>query len=141
MSKPHVSLEHTDEFVHRHIGPTEKEVAEMLKFLGMSSLDELVNPQAVLTPATKLLWFESPINPTLRCVDIAAIADAFDALTTQRVYKPAFPLDHAVELMTKHRGEHFDPELLDVFFASLNDIKAIYDQYADQSPLRMTPKS
>jgi putative two-component system response regulator len=72
---------------------------------------------------------------------IAAIADAFDALTTQRVYKPAFPLDHAVDLMTKHRGEHFDPELLDIFFASLNDIKLIHDQYADQSPRRMVRES
>ena len=65
---------------------------------------------------------------------IAAIADAFDALTTQRVYKPAFALDHAIDLMIKHRGEHFDPELLDIFFASLGDIKRIHAQYADQSP-------
>ena len=72
---------------------------------------------------------------------IAAIADAFDALTTQRVYKPAFSLDHAVDLMTKHRGEHFDPELLDVFFTSLNDIKQIYGKYADQSLRRMIRES
>jgi HD-GYP domain-containing protein (c-di-GMP phosphodiesterase class II) len=39
--------------------------------------------------------------------------------------------------MTKHRGEHFDPELLDVFFASLNDIKQIHAQYADQLPRGM----
>lgn len=62
---------------------------------------------------------------------IAAIADAFDALTTQRVYKPAFTLDYAVELMGKHRGTHFDPELLDIFFASRDDIQRIYDQYGD----------
>lgn len=62
---------------------------------------------------------------------IAAIADAFDALTTQRVYKPAFTLDYAVELMNKHRGTHFDPELLDIFFASRDDIQRIYDQYGD----------
>ncbi len=68
---------------------------------------------------------------------IAAIADAFDALTTQRVYKPAFELNHAVELMSKHRGEHFDPELLDVFFASIDDIKRIHEQYADRSPRGM----
>lgn len=64
---------------------------------------------------------------------IAAIADAFDALTTQRVYKPAFELDHAVELLLKHRGEHFDPELLDVFLGSMDDIKRIHAQYADRS--------
>ncbi len=64
---------------------------------------------------------------------IAAIADAFDALTTERVYKPAFALDHAVELMLKHRAEHFDPELLDIFMTSMDDIKRIYDQYGDCS--------
>ena len=68
---------------------------------------------------------------------IAAIADAFDALTTQRVYKPAFELSHAVDLMSKHRGEHFDPELLDVFFASIDEIKRIHEQYADRSPRGM----
>jgi putative two-component system response regulator len=37
--------------------------------------------------------------------------------------------------MSKHRGEHFDPELLDVFLASLSDIKRIHEQYADKPPL------
>src|SRR6185437_8887738 len=63
---------------------------------------------------------------------IAAIADAFDALTTQRVYKPAFELNHAIELMVKHRSEHFDPELLDVFVASTDEVARIHDQYADR---------
>jgi putative two-component system response regulator len=66
---------------------------------------------------------------------IAAVADAFDALTTQRVYKPAFAFDHAVDLMSKHRSEHFDPELLDVFLSSLGEIKRIHEQYADRPPL------
>ena len=65
---------------------------------------------------------------------IASIADAFDALTTARVYKPAFAFDHAVALMSKHRGEHFDPELLDVFLASLSDIKRVHERYADRPP-------
>ena len=64
---------------------------------------------------------------------IASIADAFDALTTQRVYKPAFELGHAIELMLKHRGDHFDPELLDVFIASTDELTAIHEQYADRS--------
>lgn len=64
---------------------------------------------------------------------IAAIADAFDALTTQRVYKPAFEIGHAIELMIKHRGEHFDPELLDIFVACAEDLVRIHDQYADRS--------
>ncbi len=72
---------------------------------------------------------------------IASIADAFDALTTQRVYKPAFELSHAIELMVKHRGDHFDPELLDVFIASMDDITRIHDQYADRSLRNMIRES
>lgn len=68
---------------------------------------------------------------------IAAIADAFDALTTQRVYKPAFEIGHAIELMLKHRGEHFDPELLDVFVASAEELARIHNQYADRSLLNI----
>ncbi len=34
------------------------------------------DPAALLAPSTRLVWFESPINPTLRCIDIAAVADA-----------------------------------------------------------------
>ena len=40
------------------------------------SLEELATPAAVIGPKTKLVWFESPINPTLRCVDIRAVAAA-----------------------------------------------------------------
>lgn len=65
---------------------------------------------------------------------IASIADAFDALTTQRVYKPAFEIGHTIELMLKHRGEHFDPELLDIFFSSTDELVRIRDQYADPAP-------
>jgi len=72
---------------------------------------------------------------------IASIADAFDALTTQRVYKPAFELSHAMELMLKHRGEHFDPELLDVFIASTDELTRIHDQFADRSIRNMIRES
>lgn len=40
------------------------------------SLDELADPGWVIGPKTRLLWFETPINPTLRCVDIRAVAGA-----------------------------------------------------------------
>lgn len=55
-------------------------IADFLKRGGVSarfaSLEELAKPETVLRPATKLLWFESPINPTLRCVDIRKVAAA-----------------------------------------------------------------
>ncbi len=40
------------------------------------SLEELADPERVIGDATRIVWFESPINPTLRCVDIRRIADA-----------------------------------------------------------------
>jgi len=52
---------------------------------------------------------------------IAAVADVFDALTTHRVYRKAFPLPVAVEMMKEGRGAHFDAELLDTFLDSLDE--------------------
>src|SRR5207247_9471710 len=40
------------------------------------SLEQLGSPDHVLSDRTRVLWFESPINPTLRCVDVARIARA-----------------------------------------------------------------
>ncbi|HJR58130.1 MAG TPA: aminotransferase class I/II-fold pyridoxal phosphate-dependent enzyme [Vicinamibacterales bacterium] len=55
-------------------------IADMLTKLGIRSrfvsLEALRSPESVISEHTKLLWFESPINPTLRCVDIAAVAGA-----------------------------------------------------------------
>jgi HD-GYP domain-containing protein (c-di-GMP phosphodiesterase class II) len=51
---------------------------------------------------------------------IVAIADVFDALTTDRVYRPAFTVERAVEMLREQRGRHFDPVLLDVFLELLS---------------------
>jgi PAS domain S-box-containing protein len=59
---------------------------------------------------------------------IAAIADVFDALTTKRPYKEAFPFEKAVEIVREGRGAHFDPQLLDFFLGDLDDVHAIHDR-------------
>src|SRR4029077_261081 len=51
---------------------------------------------------------------------IVAIADVFDALTTDRVYRKAFPVEEAVKMMRDQRGKHFDPVLLDAFWEVLD---------------------
>jgi putative two-component system response regulator len=56
---------------------------------------------------------------------IAAVADVFDALTSDRVYRPAFPVRLAVEKMQAERATHFDPELLDGFMAALPEVEVI----------------
>ncbi len=62
---------------------------------------------------------------------IAAVADVFDALTSDRVYRSALPVKSAIEMMREERGTHFDPELLDAFLGALPEIEAIRKAYAD----------
>ncbi len=63
---------------------------------------------------------------------IAAIADVFDALTSDRVYKRAMPLGKALDILREGRGTHFDPDLLDLFLSSFDSVVAIKAQYADR---------
>ena len=51
---------------------------------------------------------------------IVAITDVFDALTSDRVYRPAFTIERAVEMMREQRARHFDPVLLDTFLEVLS---------------------
>jgi cyclic di-GMP phosphodiesterase len=62
---------------------------------------------------------------------IAAIADTFDALTSKRVYKPAFPIEQAIDIMHKRRGKDFDPDLLDTFLNGMDEVLTIRMQYSD----------
>lgn len=50
---------------------------------------------------------------------IVAIADVFDALTSDRVYRKAFSVERASEMMREQSGKHFDPALLDAFMEVL----------------------
>jgi cystathionine beta-lyase/cystathionine gamma-synthase len=83
------------------------------------SIDDLRDPDAVLAARTKLLWFESPINPTLRCVDVAAIAGACRARNVLSVIDNTFaspinqqPIPLGVDLVmhsaTKYLNGHSD---------------------------------
>ncbi|MCQ4087947.1 HD domain-containing phosphohydrolase [Saccharibacillus sp. JS10] len=63
---------------------------------------------------------------------ITAIADVFDALASDRVYKKAWPLNEIVELFHQERGKHFDPKLTDLFLAHLEEFLEIRAQYADE---------
>jgi putative two-component system response regulator len=65
---------------------------------------------------------------------IAAIADVFDALTSKRVYRPAFSVQKAVSIMQEGRGKHFDPALLDLFLTPLDGVLAIKHEFDDPPP-------
>lgn len=62
---------------------------------------------------------------------ICAIADVFDALGSKRPYKAAFPLEKCYAILREGRGQHFDPEILDLFFDYQSDIEAVYHAYKE----------
>ena len=63
---------------------------------------------------------------------IVAIADVYDALTHDRVYRPAMPQDKALALMRAGQGSHFDPVLLTQFFCLLPELEQIARENPDE---------
>lgn len=61
---------------------------------------------------------------------IVAIADVYDALISQRVYKDAWTEEDALEELKRLSGTKFDPELIDVFFSILPSIRTVREKYA-----------
>ena len=65
---------------------------------------------------------------------IAAIADVFDALTSDRVYRPAMSTERALQILEDGRGTHFEPRLLDCFIAELDRVEGVRLGSADLEP-------
>ncbi|MFC2071706.1 HD domain-containing phosphohydrolase [Chloroflexota bacterium] len=55
---------------------------------------------------------------------IVALADVFDALTSERPYKNPFPIEKALDIIKESRGSHFDPELVNGFLGIEDEIRA-----------------
>ena len=62
---------------------------------------------------------------------IMAVADVFDALTSPRVYKPAFPIEKALEIINDGSGKMFDPKVVEAFMDALPEIKAVLKKYQE----------
>lgn len=62
---------------------------------------------------------------------ITAIADVFDALGSERVYKKAWVMGDILNLFKEERGKHFDPELVDILFENLDEFLKVKDKYED----------
>lgn len=62
---------------------------------------------------------------------IVALADVFDALTSERPYKKAWTVERAVNYIKENRGTHFDPHLADLFLDELPVILDIKEAYAE----------
>jgi cystathionine beta-lyase/cystathionine gamma-synthase len=114
------------------------------------SLEELSKPDAMLSDTTRLVWFESPINPTLRCVDVAAVGRACRARGVISVVDNTFaspinqqPLALGIDLVmhsaTKYLNGHSDvtagalagpSRLIDPILDARKRLGTVLDPYA-----------
>ncbi len=62
---------------------------------------------------------------------IVALADVFDALVTERPYKPAFSLEKSLGILATEAGHHFDPEVCSAFNAKIDEIESIRRRFLE----------
>jgi two-component system response regulator RpfG len=67
---------------------------------------------------------------------IVAVADVFDALTSERPYKHAWSIQDALQYLQTEQGRHFDPTCVQAFLAQLDKVLHIRRQLQDLSPVR-----
>ncbi len=68
---------------------------------------------------------------------IIAVADVFDALTSVRPYKPAWPLEEAVTFLQNESGSHFDPICVSAFLAEWENVILIRERYKDDDAINV----
>lgn len=68
---------------------------------------------------------------------LMAVADVYDALISERVYKPAYTHENAVEIIRNGRGSHFDPDMVDAFLTLSEEFRRIAKRFADAEPARI----
>lgn len=62
---------------------------------------------------------------------VVAVADVFDALTSERPYKKAWEVEEALDFMKEQKGKHFQPELIDAFLDIIPEAIKVRNQFAD----------
>ena len=60
---------------------------------------------------------------------IVAVADVFDALTSERPYKKAWSFDDALNLLKEEKGKHFDPKIVNLFIKNITEVTKIYNTF------------
>ncbi|MBQ9536963.1 MAG: HD domain-containing protein, partial [Desulfovibrionaceae bacterium] len=66
---------------------------------------------------------------------VMAVADVFDALVSARCYKKGFPLEKAFAIIREERGKHFDPLIVDAFFAVQDSVIKIAQEFDEQAAI------
>ena len=70
---------------------------------------------------------------------LVAVADVFDALTSERPYKPAWTIQDAVSLIQRESGRHFDPDVAEAFLDCLPAVLEVRGQWADTETVELDP--
>jgi HD-GYP domain-containing protein (c-di-GMP phosphodiesterase class II) len=65
---------------------------------------------------------------------IVAVADVFDALTSVRPYKEAWPVDRAIDYLRGALGSQLDPRCCESFLRQIDSILFVYQQFRDDKP-------
>jgi putative two-component system response regulator len=117
------------------LAPDEWEVMKQHAVIGHQILCESASP--VIQAGAQIAWshhekFDGTGYPRGLAGDaiplfgrIVAIADVFDALSSRRAYKDAWGEDQVLEYVRSESGRHFDPELVDILFARLDEVRAV----------------
>ncbi len=74
---------------------------------------------------------------------VMAVADVFDALVSKRIYKPGMPMDKAFNIIKEDAGSHFDPEVVEAFFAAedkIRQVEEIFSGLEENKDLFTTPE-
>ncbi len=64
---------------------------------------------------------------------IVAIADAFDAMTSKRVYREQVSVEDACTVLKEEKGKHFDPGLVDLFLQNMDEVRSIISRFPDEA--------
>ncbi len=128
--------------------PDERAIIERHCELGHALLSGSTSPVLILAASVALNHHErwdGTGYPNRRLGDeiplearITAVADVFDALTRDRVYRAALPVDTAIDVMLRDRGGLFDPKLLDLFLEHLDDVLELTRRLPDPEVPRVT---
>ncbi len=62
---------------------------------------------------------------------VVAVCDVFDAMTSDRIYRPAFTVEQAIDIMKKNREKYFDPKLFNIFISNLDEFLKIKEKFKD----------
>jgi len=122
--------------------PEEREIMETHVEIGVDIIgkfdSEMLNMAREIAATHHEKWDGSGYPKGLCAEDIpisgriAAICDVFDALTSERPYKDAWPLEKAMALIKDNAGSHFDPELVKLFVEIIPQVTSLRLEHPDE---------